>query len=81
MHVNLKWDALWASIPVFGTQPSSWGLMAFIGGAFIVGGIGGLIAMSVAGWRMQRLLEPFGDILTVALAHRHRESMTTQSME
>jgi hypothetical protein len=41
----------------------------------------GVIASSIAGWWMQHRLEAFGDILTVAVAHRRKESMTPQSLE
>ena len=74
MRVNLQWDAMWASILAFGTQPSNWGIIGMIGGVIL-----GLTAISVAGWWMQRRLEPFGDILTVALAHRHRESWSSDN--
>jgi hypothetical protein len=65
MSVNLQWDALWASILAFGTQPLYLDAITLIGGGLL-----GLIAGSVAVWWRRRRLEAFGDILTVALAHR-----------
>jgi hypothetical protein len=73
MTVNLQGDALWASILAFGTQPLYQWIIALIGGGLL-----GFIAGSVTVWRYQRRLEPFGDILTVALAHRQREGLTTR---
>jgi hypothetical protein len=76
VSVNLQWDTLWASALAFGTQPLYQWIIALISGGLL-----GLIAANVMVWRYRRRLEAFGDILTVALAQRHRESMTTQSLE
>jgi hypothetical protein len=71
-----KWDAVRASILAFVAQPQHWGFMGLISG-----GILGLIASFTMAWRMQHRLEAFGDILTVALAHRRQESLTPPSLE
>jgi hypothetical protein len=73
MTVNLQGEALWASILAFGIQPWIWDLMIILGGPIL-----GIIAADVIARRMQRRLAPFGDILTVALAYRQRESLATQ---
>jgi hypothetical protein len=66
-----KWDAVRASLLAFVAQPQHWGFMSGL-----VGIVLGVIASSIAAWWMQHRLEAFGDILTVAVAHRRQEGMT-----
>jgi hypothetical protein len=66
-----KWDEVRASIlGVFSAQPPSWAGMMWV----VVGLVLGWIAGSVAFWGMQRRLEAFGELLTVALAQRRLEA-------
>jgi hypothetical protein len=76
MIVTLQWDAVWPSVLAFGTQSSNWGIIGFISGIIL-----GLIAVTITAWWMQHRLEAFGNILTVALAYRRKESKTTPSLE
>jgi hypothetical protein len=73
-----EWDNVWAWIRDEVAQPQRWGFIVVPGGLGIVLG---LIAGSITVWWAIHHLEAFGDILSVALAHRRQESGTTQLVE
>jgi hypothetical protein len=69
-----KLDVARASILAFVAQPQYLSLSMYVGGFAL-----GFIAGSIIVWWMQRRLEVFGELLTVALAHRRGRCSVTPS--